>query len=68
MRPSPREIEVLQLIAKGQSSEQIAQNLNLTISTIESHRRNLFKKAKVQSVVSLIMVALKNKWIDINLK
>ena len=58
-----RELEILSLIAQEFTSVQIANYLNISISTVESHRRNMFKKLQVQSVVGLVIEALKQGWI-----
>lgn len=60
-----REQEILELIASELTTEQIAHNLSISIPTVESHRRNMFRKLGVQSVVGLVKEALKNKWIKI---
>ncbi len=59
-----RELEVLTLISRELTSEQIANYLNIRLPTVESHRRNMFKKMEVSSVVGLVMEALKRGWID----
>jgi len=58
-----REQEILELIANELTSGQIANYLNISIPTVESHRRNMFKKLQVQSVVGLVIEALKQGWI-----
>lgn len=58
-----RELEILSLIAQELTSVQIANYLNISIPTVESHRRNMFKKLQVQSVVGLVIEALKQGWI-----
>jgi len=65
MTLTKREHEILDLIANEFTTEQIAQNLHISIPTVESHRRNMFRKLGVQSVVGLVKEALKNKWIEI---
>jgi DNA-binding CsgD family transcriptional regulator len=60
-----REIEVLKLIAKELTTEQIARYLNIRVPTVETHRRNMFKKMGVSSVIGLIKESLKNNWIQI---
>lgn len=60
-----REQQILELIANELTTEQIAQNLHISIPTVESHRRNMFRKLGVQSVVGLVKEALKNNWIKI---
>lgn len=56
-----REIEVLKLIAQERSSSEIADTLNISVKTVESYRRNLYKKLKVKNVVGLAMYAVRNK-------
>jgi DNA-binding NarL/FixJ family response regulator len=55
-----RELDVLKLITKQYSSPEIADTLNLGISTIETHRKNLLRKLKVKNSVGLAMYAVKN--------
>lgn len=49
-----RELEVLKLLSQEYSTKEIANSLNLSCSTIESHRRNLLIKMKVKNVAGLI--------------
>jgi DNA-binding NarL/FixJ family response regulator len=56
-----REIVVLKLITKQLNTPEIADALNVSISTVETHRRNLLKKIKVKNSVGLAMYAVKNK-------
>lgn len=65
MALTKREQEILEQIANEFTTEQIAKNLHISIPTVESHRRNMFRKLGVQSVVGLVKEALKNKWIKI---
>ncbi|HBL27736.1 MAG TPA: DNA-binding response regulator [Acidobacteria bacterium] len=52
-----REIDVLRLLAKGNTNRQIAERLNLSIRTIESHRANLMGKLGLASRVELVTYA-----------
>jgi len=54
-----RELEVLKLIAKEYNSSEIAIKLNLSKSTIETYRKNLFKKIKAKNAVGLVKYAIK---------
>ncbi|WP_439130417.1 response regulator [Polaribacter sp.] len=56
-----RELEVLKLITKQYNTIEIADLLNLGVSTIDSHRKNLLKKLKVKNSVGLAMYAVKHK-------
>lgn len=56
---SGREREVLQLIAEGNSSKQIAARLNLAVPTIETHRRQVMNKLGLRSVAELTKYAVR---------
>lgn len=53
-----REKEVLELIVKEYTSEEIAENLFVTIKTVEAHRSNLIQKLGVKNVAGLVRVAI----------
>ena len=55
-----REIDVLVLITEECSTSEMAEKLNISAKTVESHRRSLYKKIKVKNVVGLAMYAVKN--------
>jgi DNA-binding NarL/FixJ family response regulator len=59
-RLSPREREVLQLMAEGHSTIAIAQRLNLSPKTVETHRSNLMDKLAIHDLPGLTRFALKN--------
>lgn len=59
-----REIEVLQLISQELTTEQIAARLQVSISTVETHRRNMLQKLGARSVVGMIKEAYKQGLID----
>lgn len=56
-----REIEIMKLILNENSTQEIADGLKISISTVETHRRNLLKKLKVKNSVGLAVYAVKNK-------
>jgi DNA-binding NarL/FixJ family response regulator len=56
-----RELEVLKLITKQYSTAEMANMLNVGVSTIDTHRKKLLKKLKVKNSVGLAMYAVKNK-------
>ncbi len=56
-----REKEVLQLIAKGRTSLQIAQQLKLSKYTIDTHRKNIHNKLGIKTNTGLVNYAFKNK-------
>jgi DNA-binding NarL/FixJ family response regulator len=58
-RLTPREREVLQLIAEGHTNNAIAQVLQVSVKTVEKHRANLMSKLDVHDLAGLIRVAIK---------
>ena len=59
-----REREVLGWLARGLSSKEVAQRLDISVRTVETHRANLMQKLGVKSVALLIQVALREGIID----
>lgn len=55
---SPREFEVLQLITKGKKTVEIADVLNVSVHTINSHRKNILRKLNLKSPAELIVYAV----------
>lgn len=56
---SVREIEIIKLIKEGHSSKQIASELELSVFTIDTHRKNIYRKLSVQGTAELISFAVK---------
>jgi DNA-binding NarL/FixJ family response regulator len=56
---TPREREVLQLIAEGHTTRGIASQLNLSVRTVESHRRHMMRKLRVDTVAGLTRIAVR---------
>jgi two-component system response regulator NreC len=61
---SRRELEVLRLICKEYSNAEIAEKLFLSVSTVETHRKNLIAKLGVNNTVGLVKFALRNNLTD----
>lgn len=57
---TPREKEIIQLIAKEFSNSQIAEALFISERTVETHRKNIFRKTNTKSLVGLIKYAIEN--------
>jgi DNA-binding NarL/FixJ family response regulator len=57
---SPREIEILKLIANGLSNNEIAKKLFISPNTVDTHRTNLMQKLNIHNVVGLMKYAIKN--------
>ncbi|MCJ7536296.1 MAG: response regulator transcription factor [Anaerolineales bacterium] len=62
---TPREREVLQLIAEGYTNKQIATMLNISIKTVQVHRTNMMKKLDLHDRGELIKYAIQKKIIEI---
>jgi DNA-binding NarL/FixJ family response regulator len=59
VRLSPREREVLQLMAEGRATKEIATDLGVSVKTIETHRRQLMEKLNLYSVAELTKYAVR---------
>lgn len=57
---TPREREVLQLVAEGLTNSGIAESLSISVKTVEKHRANLMSKLEVNDLPSLIRIAIKH--------
>jgi DNA-binding NarL/FixJ family response regulator len=58
---TPREREVLQLLAEGKNSKDVAGVLGITLKTVETHRANLMAKLDLHSLPGLVRYAIRNK-------
>jgi len=61
---TPRERQVVQLVAEGKSSKQISRLLDLSVKTVEAHRANILHKLGLNSVTELVRYAVRNKIIE----
>ena len=64
-RLTPRQREVVQLVAEGSSSKEVAVALGLSVKTAEKHRANIMKRLDCHSVTDLVRYALKNSIIQV---
>jgi len=60
-----REREITQLLAEGNSSKEVASLLNLSTKTVETHRSNIMRKLSFHSIRDLVVYAIKNNLIQI---
>lgn len=60
-----RELEVIKLIVKDYSSQEIADKLFISIRTVETHRKNIMVKLNAKSVISLVYYAIQNNLISL---
>jgi DNA-binding NarL/FixJ family response regulator len=66
-RLSIREREVVQLVSEGRTSREMAQLLGVTVKTAESHRSNIMLKLGLHSTVELVMYAIRNQIVHVQL-
>jgi DNA-binding NarL/FixJ family response regulator len=63
---SPREGEVLQLLAEGMSTKRIAEALSVSVKTVETHRRQIMEKLGIRSVAGLTKFAIRHGITSVN--
>jgi DNA-binding NarL/FixJ family response regulator len=63
---SERELEVLRLAGKGKSNKDIANDLSLSIRTVQAHLGNIFNKLGVGSRTEAVLLALKKGWLTLD--
>lgn len=61
---TPREVEIIQLIAEEMSSEKIAEQLFISLRTVETHRKNILAKTNTTTVVGLLKYAMRHNLIQ----
>jgi DNA-binding NarL/FixJ family response regulator len=66
VKPTPREAEILQLLAEGKTNKQIAAQLGITVRTAETHRAKIMLKLGLHSITELIHYALRHGIVSIN--
>ena len=59
-----REKEILQLLAEGRSNKEVANLLNLSVTTIETHRTNLMQKLGLHSAAEIVLYAVRKRIIS----
>jgi len=62
---SPRERQILQLLAEGKSTKEVAAALDITIKTAETHRSNIMRKLDLHHVTELVRYAIRNQVVQI---
>ena len=65
-RLTPREVEVLSLVAQGLINKEIADRLHISLATVITHRKNIVEKLGVRSVPALTMYAVINGYVDVH--
>src|SRR5262252_7763000 len=64
IRLTPRQREIVQLLAEGKSSKEVAVALDLSVKTAETHRANIMRKLDCHSVSEVVRYAIRNKVIE----
>jgi len=62
---TPREREVVQLLAEGKSTKEVAAVLGLSVKTAETHRSNIMRKLDIHSVSELVLYAVRNNIVQV---
>src|SRR6202158_2448658 len=63
-RLTSREREIVQLLAEGKSSKEVASSLGISVKTAETHRANIMRKLELHSVRALVRYAVRNQIIE----
>src|SRR5512140_804167 len=64
-RLTPREREIVQLLAEGKSTKEVAVTLGLSVKTAETHRSNIMRKLQLHSVSDLVLYAVRNNIVHV---
>ena len=65
-RLTARQREILQLIAEGSSTKQIAQRLDLSVKTVETHRTQLMERLEIHDIAGLVRLAIRTGLVQPN--
>jgi len=65
-KPSDRELQVLELAARGAANKVIAKELSMSTRTVEAHMRNIFEKLGVSSRTEAVTQAVRHQWIQLS--
>jgi DNA-binding NarL/FixJ family response regulator len=63
-RLTPREREIVQLLAEGKSNKEVADRLNISVKTAETHRANIMRKLQLNAFSELVRYAIRNRIIS----
>ena len=63
-RLSPREIQIVQLVAESKSNKEVSNILQLSVKTVESHRAHIMEKLGLHCVAELVRYAIRNKIVE----
>lgn len=63
---TPRQTEILKLIARGRATKQIAFDLDLSVKTVETHRSHLMERLGIREVAGLVRYAVRHGLVDLD--
>lgn len=63
-RLTPRERQIVQLLAEGKSNKETAEALGISLTTVETHRKNILAKLKLHGMADLVRYAIRNQFIQ----
>jgi DNA-binding NarL/FixJ family response regulator len=61
---TPREREIVQMLAEGKSNKEIAARLTISVKTVETHRATVMRKLDINSIVELVHYAIRNGLVE----
>ncbi len=61
---TPREREIVQMLAEGKSNKEIASRLSISVKTVETHRATVMRKLDISSIVDLVHYAIRNGLVE----
>lgn len=64
VRPTPRELEIIRLLAQGNSSKEIASSLRIATRTVEAYRAQIMHKLDLHSTAALVRYAVRHKIVE----
>ena len=60
-----RELEIIELFAEGYNYKEVAERLNISYNTVETHKKHIFEKLEINSIVALVKYAIKHGIISV---
>lgn len=64
--PTKRELQIIENLARGMTSYQIASTMNISFETVQTYRKRILNKFGVNSSSEIIVMAMKNRWINLS--
>jgi DNA-binding CsgD family transcriptional regulator len=60
-----REIQIIEQVAEGKNSRQIAERLHLSVNTVFTHRKNILRKTGAKNIMAVIILATRHRLISL---